>query len=148
MKTIIGGSISMLMLLSAEACDLNFVVLQQSELPGACRRPYMASAKLYLRSIPKCDEDSELGKVCEGMGKCGTNNRLNNCGRFDFYQRMPDIPCRPGVLNPVPASQLPDECDENLNLDFLRSLRSCHSTALGEMCEADGECGTSNTLNN
>lgn len=108
----------------------------------------MVSSKRFLRSLPKCDENAPLGQVCEGMGKCGTSNRLNNCGLYDLYKLMPDVPCAPGDLKSVPTHQLPDECEVPRDVSFLRSLPNCRSTSPGELCEGDGECGTSNSLNN
>jgi hypothetical protein len=118
-----------------------------------------------------------VGDFCEADGECGTSNLNNcQPGGFDIYQveakipvppssppalpssppsppasppppfppyTCPDggLPCHGNCLRAVPS----DECPDGLS----RTTPNCNANgiAVGDFCEADGECGTSN-LNN
>jgi len=95
------------------------------------------------------------GDLCEGDGECGTDKMLDNCEAADMYvvaiaadveptaaptmARVAGCP----VLKPLPASECPASRQD---LDIGDCLTE--GLALGDLCEGDGECGTSQYLDN
>ena len=51
-------------------------------------------------------------------------------------------------LKPVPFSECPGAHASTIGLDSLKALKTCDLVEVGEVCEADGECGTEDTKNN
>ena len=51
-------------------------------------------------------------------------------------------------LKPVPFSECPGAHASTIGLDSLKALETCDLVEVGEVCEADGECGTEDTKNN
>ena len=109
-----------------------------------------------------------VGSMCEADGECGTNNDANNCpsrwstrGGLDVYIREACVVTqpRPPPPPPIPAC-LNTHCDAGSSCGvclqalssadpacppFWRSdwvLFTCDKVGPGELCEADGECGT------
>ena len=51
-------------------------------------------------------------------------------------------------LKPVPFSECPGAEESAIGLDALKALKTCDLVEVGELCEADGECGTEDSTNN
>ena len=115
----------------------------------------------------------EIGALCEADGECHTNDDANNCdvstrgsstyGR-DIYRR---VECQTTLPLPPPPPPLPDceqfycaagascgiclqpiasgDCPAAWKSDW--RLHTCDRVDVGELCEADGECGTTEINN-
>jgi len=127
-------------------------------------------------NIPNC-LDKRYGNLCEGDGECGTDPGLNNCGGFDVYLKtdkttISPVPTQPpvtstptfaptraptrvtsaptvsttssggigvcGTLTPIDTSACPGQ----------PNIANCDVVRFGNLCEADGECGTDSNLDN
>ena len=120
-------------------------------------------------NLPSCDAAGlAIGGMCDGDGECATSRSLDNCGIYDVYQAVaahPYPPAAPVALAPPPpppAPHPPTQCPPGLlacGLGCLRPIVSaecpanpdlarCDLVPLGGLCEADGECGTSQGLDN
>ncbi|KAL3913965.1 MAG: hypothetical protein SGPRY_007795 [Prymnesium sp.] len=108
-----------------------------------------------------CDK-VEAGELCEADGECGTTE-IDNCALLDLYTRVAcDTPPSPSLPYPPPvmcgACDAGDECgvcltkvkleDCPTTWNLKHNLRDCYVAKKGEMCMADGRCGTSNDLDN
>lgn len=91
--------------------------------------------------LPDCGHpDLKPGDYCEGDGSCGTDQNLDNCGYggWDVYY------VRQCHSNLVPV--LPAQCPA----DDVHEIAQCFADLLhlDDVCEGEGECGTSNALDN
>ena len=106
-----------------------------------------------------------LGQLCEADGECGTDNHADNCPGthhgMDVYRR---VECRPppqrlpgcgdlacdaghecGICLQALGNQDP-QCPRSWQSDW--QLHTCDQVRAGELCEGDGECGTTNSEDN
>jgi len=74
-----------------------------------------------------------FGELCEGDGECGTTD-VRNCQKHGAYF---DVYMKCGIIDAIDSS----ECPSNAN------IANCFDANIGELCEGDGECGTSNINN-
>jgi hypothetical protein len=115
--------------------------------------PVTTSECPFFKNRPNCLKVGP-GELCEADGECGTDPGLNNCnpGGWDIYRKaMPSGP------TPAPAPTYPS-CSDGIPLipldsslcpaDITFSFPRCTRVSEGELCEADGECGTDNRLDN
>ncbi|KAK7232024.1 hypothetical protein SO694_00031046 [Aureococcus anophagefferens] len=109
-------------------------------------------------SYPHCGQVGlDVGDLCEGDGECGTTNGVDNCEdaagdmKADIYRIVADAPTSapteiqcPDYLEEVDLDDCPDP------VVLTASYPHCGSPHLtiGDMCEGDNECGTSNGLDN
>ena len=84
-----GGCPSALQPLMSNCTDYNFMMdnctLREGLWDEATQSP----------TLPRCDAAGD-GELCEGLGECGTNSTLNNCGAFgqapyyrSIYRKVP-----------------------------------------------------------
>ena len=124
-------------------------------------------------NVNKCPtEKSELnifnckrvayGELCNGKGECGTDVNLNNCGIYDIYRKTSKTKHTSSpTLSPVKDSssieaQGINVCGTNIPLDKKEcptkksklNVQNCEKASYGELCEGDGECGTTQNLDN
>ena len=132
-------------------------------------------AGLKYADLASC-KDVPFDTLCEGDGECDTNPNLNNCGVYDVYTKAApptyswyagtktDSATRSesgtGRSRRVSEAATPDDSDGCLSCgrvvpvspalcpDGYESLASCNQVPYGDFCEGDGECGTSEALNN
>mmetsp|Transcript_2989 Transcript_2989/g.9049 ORF Transcript_2989/g.9049 Transcript_2989/m.9049 type:complete len:112 (-) Transcript_2989:3385-3720(-) len=95
--------------------------------------------------MPHCASSGlQVGDYCEGDGECGTDNLLNNCGPggYDVYAVGGECPAK---LSLAPVAVCPGETEK-----ALEDLPNCAAPflAVDDLCEGDGECGSSQSLNN
>ena len=107
-----------------------------------------------------CDTESlNCGDLCEGDSECDqVDDNLNNCpnlvlagGIYDMYRKVCDD-C-PGLNSDLGARIVPllsSDCPATSALPPAGDARRCNGADIqcGETCESDGECGTSDDLNN
>ena len=131
-----GGCPSALQPLMSNCTDYNFMMdnctLREGLWDEATQSP----------TLPRCDAAGD-GELCEGLGECGTNSTLNNCGAFgqapyyrSIYRKVPRswTSHRPGATSTTwnrPPLGVDHVCNRNANLEidfggaFLRSEGVC-----------------------
>ena len=135
---------------TALECPFLFALAEDD---GDCPDPVVLTA-----SYPHCGQAGlGVGDLCEGDGECATSNNLDNCedanGDFeaDIYRVVAADPTAaptamvcPDYLEEVDLDDCPDP------VVLTASYPHCGSPHLtiGDMCEGDNECGTSNGLDN
>jgi len=126
--------------------------------------------------LPRCDAKLEVNDLCEGSGECGTRDDKDNCGgNKDVYEVLVKTGPTPGpsqeptyrpTVGPTPprptGGPCPRLCDgtgttpclkpfggDCPSRDDLLELPRCDSgLEEGDLCDADGECGTDDALDN
>eukprot|EP00965_Chrysotila_dentata_P040347 1339001-Pleurochrysis_carterae.AAC.3 len=145
------------------ACGMCLNLVGSDECPS--------SSRAYSHT---CDPSQlPMNDLCEADGECGTSNDADNCaghhhGGRDVYRRSvcrdnaPRVPPSPPDL-PLPRCDdlqcdagascgiclvlvSREECPESWVSDW--TLHTCDKVADGDLCEADGECGTNNDASN
>lgn len=95
-------------------------------------------------NLPPCDDDNLVpGDYCASKaGECGTDINLDNCGTFDVYAVSQCIySASGGLLKPAKY------CPSSSTMEIMPNCADPH-LHYGEYCEGDGECETSNDLDN
>ena len=113
-----------------------------------------------------CDDETlAVGTQCEGDGECGTSVDLNNCEHYgemaaDVYVVLPSPTASPTYLptasRPPSYAPTPETCPESLtpvdeeDCPEDSDIAHCATPTLadGDLCEGDGECDTSQHLDN
>mmetsp|Transcript_31762 Transcript_31762/g.101317 ORF Transcript_31762/g.101317 Transcript_31762/m.101317 type:complete len:2320 (+) Transcript_31762:93-7052(+) len=151
-------------------CGLRIHCHGQEVCLEAVTEKHCPATKDACDKLPRCDQ-ADIGQLCEADGECGTDFLLNNCEypdpewlvprNRDIYRRVELPPSAPPgaecvhvaphcaadggavALEPVmDAMQCPGAVGE------AEKLPRCDVAEVGQLCEADGECGTDFRLNN
>lgn len=128
--------------------------VQSSECPTMLRRA----------GLEKCDgrtwhglwtDHVGTGRLCDGGGSCDTDGNLNNCGSYDIYRKVWDTPCSgPLTINSTTGAPPQCGCFEAIpgtscpGVITVSAMSKCTRANIGQLCDADGECGTDADLNN
>ena len=142
------------------ACGVCLETIPSSE----CPRRWSGGSAFNLRD--DC-HGLPVDQMCEADGECGTSNDANNCDYRDVYKAVRCTVDMPLAPPPSPSQPLPlcsvlacdagrecgiclralhtgapqyDVCPAGYQADW--GMRTCDQVADGELCEADGECGT------
>lgn len=154
---------------AGSSCGICLVLLTETECPAD------RHAFTQMNVQRRCRGDLGIGKFCEGNGECGTDNEADNCvgswwtsgGGRDIYRRetctvtTPQAPpppapppaascellhCDAGASCGICLQAVPyEQCPSFWKSDWV--LHSCDKAAPGQLCEADGECGTTEVNN-
>lgn len=145
------------------SCNMCLNLVAESECP-------MRGGSDMLSLARDCDNVA-IGGMCEADGECGTNDDADNCpsgwsrdGGRDVYKREECIITTPQAPPPPPSPPLATceslQCDAGASCGICLQklspnsadcpawhqasffLKTCDEAEPGELCEADGECGT------
>jgi len=80
------------------------------------------------KELPRCDA-VKAGEMCQGDGECGTDDSLDNCGRYDIYYKQSPVDTITTTLGPnyIDAGFGEPECP--LNFVRITDFSTCLEAA-------------------
>eukprot|EP00039_Didymoeca_costata_P002425 m.60133 g.60133 ORF g.60133 m.60133 type:complete len:962 (-) comp11297_c1_seq3:79-2964(-) len=95
--------------------------------------------------------DVRYGELCDGDGECDTED-VNNCGNFDIYRKIALGPTTTTTITTVTTAPGTSACGYPIpvpraDCPTAPDIANCLDVNIGELCEGDGECSTTNIDN-